>query len=103
MNLTLSTDDPLQFHLTREPLIEEYAIAAQVWRLTQVDLCEIARNSIIMSGFKRETKEEWLGKGFDSIHPKDNEPNKSNVPSIRIAFRAEVLQQQLKRLLNISS
>lgn len=30
MNVSLSTDDPLQFHYTREPLIEEYSIAAQV-------------------------------------------------------------------------
>ena len=31
--ISLSTDDPLQFHYTREPLMEEYSIAAQV-RLT---------------------------------------------------------------------
>lgn len=30
LNVSLSTDDPLQFHFTREPLIEEYSIAAQV-------------------------------------------------------------------------
>lgn len=30
MNVSLSTDDPLQFHFTKEPLIEEYSVAAQV-------------------------------------------------------------------------
>eukprot|EP00976_Prorocentrum_cordatum_P118212 1196429-Prorocentrum_minimum.AAC.10 len=30
MNVSLSTDDPLQIHLTKEPLVEEYSIAAQV-------------------------------------------------------------------------
>ena len=30
MNITLSTDDPLQIHLTKEPLVEEYSVAAQV-------------------------------------------------------------------------
>lgn len=30
MNVCLSTDDPLQFHFTMEPLMEEYAVAAQV-------------------------------------------------------------------------
>ena len=30
LNVTLSTDDPLQFHYTQSPLLEEYAIAAQV-------------------------------------------------------------------------
>ena len=47
MNVALSTDDPLILHLTKEPLLEEYAVAAQVWNLTQVDMCEIARNSVI--------------------------------------------------------
>jgi AMP deaminase len=30
LNVSLSTDDPLQFHFTREALIEEYSVAAQV-------------------------------------------------------------------------
>jgi AMP deaminase len=28
--VSLSTDDPLQIHLTKEPLVEEYSVAAQV-------------------------------------------------------------------------
>ncbi|CAN7948166.1 unnamed protein product, partial [Ixodes pacificus] len=56
--VSLSTDDPLQFHFTKasrtwhcEPLMEEYSIAAQVWKLSSCDMCELARNSIVMSGF----------------------------------------------------
>ncbi|KAG9810696.1 AMP deaminase, partial [Aureobasidium melanogenum] len=30
LNVSLSTDDPLQFAFTKEPLIEEYAVAAQI-------------------------------------------------------------------------
>ena len=30
LNVSISTDDPLQFHFTKEPLMEEYSIAAQV-------------------------------------------------------------------------
>ena len=30
LNVSLSTDDPLQFHFTKEALMEEYSIAAQV-------------------------------------------------------------------------
>jgi AMP deaminase len=30
LNISLSTDDPLMLHMTDEPLIEEFAIAAQV-------------------------------------------------------------------------
>ena len=31
LNVSLSTDDPLQIHLTKEPLVEEYSIAASVF------------------------------------------------------------------------
>jgi adenosine deaminase len=31
LNVSLSTDDPLQFHFTKEPLVEEYSIAAHVF------------------------------------------------------------------------
>ena len=35
LNVSLSTDDPLQFHFTKEPLMEEYSIAAQIWKLSR--------------------------------------------------------------------
>lgn len=85
LNVSLSTDDPLQIHLTKEPLVEEYSIAAsvslhnlscsppwnlkllkltqfpqlfslQVWKLSSCDLCEIARNSVYQSGFSHALK-----------------------------------------------
>jgi AMP deaminase len=56
LNVCLSTDDPLQIHLTKEPLVEEYSIAAQVWKLSACDLCEIARNSVHQSGFFHQLK-----------------------------------------------
>ena len=54
-------DDPLQFHYTKEPLIEEYSIAAQVYKLSSCDMCEIARNSVIQSGFEPNVKRHWIG------------------------------------------
>jgi AMP deaminase len=30
LSVSLSTDDPLQIHLTREPLLEEFSVAANV-------------------------------------------------------------------------
>ncbi len=30
LSVSLSTDDPVMIHLTKEPLVEEYSIAAQV-------------------------------------------------------------------------
>lgn len=38
----------------QEPLIEEYSIAAQVWKFSPCDMCELARNSVLMSGFEHE-------------------------------------------------
>jgi AMP deaminase len=36
LNVSLSSDDPLQFHFTKEPLIEEYSVAAQVCAIAQL-------------------------------------------------------------------
>jgi len=36
--------------------MEEYSIAAQVWKLSQCDMSELARNSVIMSGFEDKVK-----------------------------------------------
>lgn len=99
--VSLSTDDPMQFHYTKvwvlhkkdflwcwwlqrylcnatvvhicalfpainvseckcdyvclqEPLMEEYAIAAQVFKLSTCDMCEIARNSVLQSAMSHE-------------------------------------------------
>ncbi|NXX59580.1 AMPD1 deaminase, partial [Scopus umbretta] len=52
--VSLSTDDPMQFHYTKEPLMEEYAIAAQVFKLSTCDMCEIARNSVLQCGLSHE-------------------------------------------------
>ena len=45
------------FIILQEPLMEEYSIAAQVWKLSSVDMCELARNSVIMSGFPHKVIE----------------------------------------------
>ena len=42
LNTSLSTDDPLQFHYTKEPLIEEYSVAAQVAFRVYFFLCMFA-------------------------------------------------------------
>lgn len=36
--------------------MEEYSIAAQVWKLSSCDMCELARNSVVMSGFPHQVK-----------------------------------------------
>lgn len=68
LNVTLSTDSPLLQHRTEEPLIEEYALAFQAWKLSLVDMYEIARNSVVNSSFSSQEKEGWIGKKFWSGH-----------------------------------
>jgi AMP deaminase len=83
LNVSLSTDDPLMFHQTKEPLMEEYSIAKQIYRLSQADTCEIARNSVLQSGFSDDEKSHWIG----SLDRWKNDILKTNVPNIRIKFR----------------
>ena len=101
MSVSLSTDDPLQIHLTREPLVEEYSIAAQasttitvnsgkpdvctqVWKLSSTDLCEVARNSVLHSGFPDECKKHWIGERFWLKGPEGNDIKRTNVPDLRL-------------------
>ncbi|KAM9410749.1 AMP deaminase 2 isoform 2-T2 [Pholidichthys leucotaenia] len=94
--VSLSTDDPLQFHFTKEPLMEEYSIAAQVWKLSSCDMCELARNSVLMSGFSHKTKSYWLGPNFCKEGPESNDIRRTNVPDIRVAYRSETLTEELQ-------
>ncbi|CAH8525868.1 unnamed protein product [Schistosoma rodhaini] len=98
--VSLSTDDPLQFHFTKEPLIEEYSIAAQVWKFTSTDMCELARNSVLMSGFSPLIKSHWLGPNYTQEGVMGNDITRSNLPNIRVAYRFETLTQELRLLLN---
>lgn len=103
LNVSLSTDDPLQFHHTEQPLIEEYATAAQKWELSDGDLSEIARNSILQSGFEHAKKAKWLGGAYLQDGVVGNNISFSNVPDIRIQFRADNLKAERDFLLRSAS
>ncbi|KAL6111463.1 ampd2 [Pungitius sinensis] len=94
--ISLSTDDPLQFHFTKEPLMEEYSIATQVWKLSSCDMCELARNSVLMSGFSHKAKSYWLGPNYSKEGPMSNDIRRTNVPDIRVAYRSETLSDELQ-------
>lgn len=133
LNVSISTDDPLMFHYTREPLVEEYSIAAQVWKLSSCDMCELAANSVRQSGFSHELKmvgrtgashmlrplrsvlllipclvrgpavsrgrvQRWLGPHYDEETSEANDITRTNVPSIRAAFRCEMLAEEWRTL-----
>lgn len=95
LNVTLSTDDPLMIHVTKEPLVEEYSVAAQVWKLTSVDLSEIARNSVLQSGFEPRFKAYWIGNRYHAADADANDIHKTNMPDIRLEFRHELLEEEL--------
>ncbi|XP_054718894.1 AMP deaminase 2-like isoform X1 [Uloborus diversus] len=96
--ISLSTDDPLQFHFTKEPLMEEYSIAAQVWKLSSCDMCELARNSVLMSGFPLSVKKHWLGPNCMKEGIAGNDITRTNVPDIRVAYRSETLLEELSTI-----
>ncbi|EDO17679.1 hypothetical protein Kpol_1004p56 [Vanderwaltozyma polyspora DSM 70294] len=96
LNVSLSTDDPLQFSYTREPLIEEYSVAAQIYKLSNVDMCELARNSVIQSGWEAQIKEHWIGKNFEAPGIEGNDVVKTNVPDIRVNYRCDTLATELE-------
>eukprot|EP00071_Canis_lupus_P027019 XP_022260576.1 AMP deaminase 1 isoform X2 [Canis lupus familiaris] len=87
--ISLSTDDPMQFHFTKEPLMEEYAIAAQVFKLSTCDMCEVARNSVLQCGISHEEKVKFLGDNYLEEGPMGNDIRKTNVAQIRMAYRYE--------------
>ncbi|KAF8229664.1 AMP deaminase [Tricholoma matsutake] len=95
LNVSLSTDDPLQFHFTKEPLLEEYSVAAHIYKLPQSSLAELARNSVVQSGFEMEVKRHWLGHHWYLPGAAGNDINKTNVPDTRLVFRHQTLVGEL--------
>lgn len=85
VDFCVTCTDPLVFHNTHEvwwnkhpadvvsciassrlawcdqPLMEEYSMAQHLFGLTNMDLSEIALNSVKMSSFDDEVKAQWLG------------------------------------------
>ncbi|GAA6093961.1 AMP deaminase 3 isoform X4 [Tachysurus ichikawai] len=99
--VSLSTDDPMQFHYTKEALMEEYAIAAQLWKLSTCDLCEIARNSVLQSGLSHQEKKYFLGANYLKDGPEGNDIRRTNVAQIRMAYRHETLCNELSFLVDV--
>ena len=95
LNVSLSTDDPLQFAFTKEPLIEEYSVAAQIYKLSAVDMCELAKHSVEQSGFEHTVKQRWLGENYHLPGIAGNDMKKCNVPDVREDFRYHTWRQEL--------
>lgn len=95
LNVSLSSDDPLLLHYTKDALVEEYSVAAQVWKLSSTDVCEIARASVLQSGFEHPFKAHFLGEKYYLKGSKGNDIRMSNVPNIRINYRQETLENEM--------
>ena len=101
LNVSLSTDDPMIFHMTTQPLIEEYSICRMFWSLTVVDISEIAKNSVLQCGFPHEWKIKWLGNNYYKENfIEANDTQKSNIPKPRCIFRYEKYRIELEYILN---
>eukprot|EP00871_Galdieria_phlegrea_P005062 jgi/Galph1/5557/GphlegSOOS_G4121.1 len=96
LNVSLSSDDPLQFHFTKEPLMEEYSVAAQVWKLSNTDLAELARNSVVQSGFEACVKEQWIGKHWYRPGAHGNDMSRTGVPNMRLRYRFDTWIEEIK-------
>lgn len=81
--------------------MEEYSIAAQIWKLSGTDLCELAKNSVLQSGFSDTVKQHWLGPNYQHEGVAGNDISRSNVPDIRIAYRYETLLDELTNIFEV--
>ncbi len=70
--------DFIKAGLNVEPLLEEYSVAAHILKLPQSSLCELARNSVIQSGFEMEVKRHWLGQKWYLPGAAGNDINKAS-------------------------
>lgn len=98
LNVSLSTDDPLMLHFTKDPLVEEYSVAAQIWKMSSTDISEIARNSVLQSGIEHRFKKHYIGNNYHEPGAKGNDITMTNVPDVRVTFRHESWQREISLL-----
>jgi len=95
LNVSLSTDDPLILHMTSDPLLEEYTVASEIWNLSPVDMCEIARYSILQCSYEDILKRHWIGDKYDSKTKDSNDITKTDIPVARFQYRLDTLNEEL--------
>lgn len=82
-------------------MIEEYSVAAQIYKLSGTDMCELARNSVLQSGWESVLKQFWLGPHYHKSGIEGNDILKSNVPNLRRLYRYTTLVDELCLVLGI--
>jgi hypothetical protein len=76
--------------MSDDALLEEYSVARATFDLSMTDMMELARNSILQSGFEDDFKMRWLGRDYKRGLTFCDEQI-THVPLIRAKFRAEHL------------
>ncbi|SCV03870.1 LAMI_0H11606g1_1 [Lachancea mirantina] len=107
--VTLSTNSVLlNSSYTSEPIIEEFSVAASIYKLNSADLCEFLRNSIVSSGYEGFYKRHWIGVttgrtsffkddigGIDLWYDIDTETRyRHNVPDMRRTYRRDTFKSE---------
>lgn len=118
MKVSLSSNSVLfNNSYTLDPIIEEYSVAASIYLLEAADLCELARNSVICSGYEGFYKAHWTGLKLqkspfqhevvgetDTWYDQEQDTSyRHNVPIIRRRFRKDSLNQEWEFLLELES
>lgn len=93
--VSLGTESPLIYHHTQEPLLEEYSIASKIWKLSANDLCEIARNSVRLSGFSDAFKQRHLGRCYHLSSSVSNDATRTHLSDTRVAYRFETYHNEV--------
>jgi AMP deaminase len=67
----------------------------QIYKLTPADMCELARNSVLQSGWEMQVKRHWIGQKWYMPGAAGNDIHKTNVPNIRLSYRHATLLEEL--------
>ena len=104
LNVSLSTDDPLIFHSSDDPLEEEYFSAAQHYDMTEAEMCEVARNSVLQSGFSDKQKRMWLCGDACTAQERNmcNDQDLTLVTDIRLQYRSNTLDAEWEFIQSLS-
>eukprot|EP01126_Amoeba_proteus_P044933 TRINITY_DN5013_c0_g1_i5.p1 TRINITY_DN5013_c0_g1~~TRINITY_DN5013_c0_g1_i5.p1 ORF type:complete len:607 (+),score=125.32 TRINITY_DN5013_c0_g1_i5:278-2098(+) len=92
LKVTLASYTPMQLHVTDVALSEEYAIAAQVYRLSSIDISELSRHSLLVSNYPDSIKAKHLGENWHKFGVEGNDVKQTNIPNCRIDARYRWLQ-----------
>jgi AMP deaminase len=59
-------------------------------------MCELARNSVLQSGWEMAVKKHWIGHQWYLPGAAGNDIHKTNVPTSRLVYRHQTLLEELQ-------